>query len=179
MNRRQFLIAGAAVAASTAGGIATARALRPAADLAALAAELEPLRGRALATTAGWPPFKVLSHLAQSIELSLAGYPQLKSAFFRHTAGAAAFSVFAASGAMRHPLTEAIPGAPGLPDTGDTDAALNRLLAALDAFAAHEGALAPHFAYGVLDKAEYAQAHAMHIRDHLRLFQAWGPPRVA
>ena len=109
MNRRQFLIASAAVTATTVGGIATARALRPGADLAALAAELEALRGRALATTTGWSPFKVLSHLAQSIELSLSGYPQLKSAFFRHSAGPAAFSVFAAAGAMRHPLTEAIP----------------------------------------------------------------------
>lgn len=177
MNRRQFLIAGTAVTAATIGGIATARALRPAADLAALATELETLRGRALATRAGWSPFKVLSHLAQSIELSLAGYPEMKSAAFRHTAGAAAFSVFAAAGAMRHPLTEAIPGAPALADAGDTDAALDRLLAALRAFAAHEGALAPHFAYGALDKADYAQAHALHIRDHLRLFQAWGPPR--
>jgi hypothetical protein len=172
MNRRQFLIAGAAVAATAVGGIATARALRPGADLPALAAELETLRGRALATSAGWSPFKVFSHLAQSIELSLAGYPQMKSAFFRHTAGAAAFSVFAASGAMRHPLTEAIPGAPALAEEGDTDAALERLLAALQAFGAHEGALAPHFAYGALDKADYARAHAMHIRDHLRLFKA-------
>lgn len=172
MNRRQFLLAGAAVTVATVGGIATARALRPAPDLAELMAELDALHGRALATRAGWPPFKVLSHLAQSIELSLAGYPQMKSPFFRHTAGAAAFSVFAATGAMRHPLTEAIPGAPALADEGDTDAALNRLLAALQAFAAHEGTLAPHFAYGALDKAGYAQAHAMHIRDHLRLFQA-------
>lgn len=172
MNRRQFLIASAAVTATTVGGVATARALRPGADLAALATELDSLRGRALATTTGWSPFKVLSHLAQSIELSLSGYPQLKSAFFRHSAGPAAFSVFAAAGAMRHPLTEAIPGAPALADEGDTDAALERLLAALRAFAAHEGALAPHFAYGALNKADYAQAHAMHIRDHLRLFQA-------
>ena len=166
MNRRQFLIAGAAVVATTAGGLATARALRPGADLAALATELESLRGHALATRAGWLPFKVLSHLAQSIELSLAGYPQMKSAFFRHTAGAAAFSVFAASGAMRHPLTEAIPGAPELAETGNNDAALDRLLAALRAFAAHDGALAPHFAYGALDKPAYTRAHLMHLANH-------------
>lgn len=172
MNRRQFLIAGAAVTAATVGGIATARALRPTADLSALATELETLRGHALATRAGWPPFKVFSHLAQSIELSLTGYPQMKPVLFRHTAGAAAFSVFTAAGAMRHPLTEAIPGATELADEGNVDAALDRLLAALRRFAAHEGALAPHFAYGALDKAEYAQAHALHIRDHLRLFQA-------
>lgn len=67
----------------------------------------------------------------------------------------------------------AVAGAPALPDAAaDPQAALARLRAALAAFIAFEGALAPHFAYGALDKQEYALAHALHVRDHLRLFPA-------
>ena len=73
---------------------------------------------------------------------------------------------------MRHSLTEPIPGAPVIPDNGDVEAALNLLLQALNTFSAHEGKLAPHFAYGELSKAEYAQAHVMHVRDHWRMFEA-------
>ena len=32
---------------------------------------------------------------------------------------------------------------------------------------AHEGALAPHFAYGVVTKAEYDRLHALHVANHL------------
>ena len=37
-------------------------------------------------------------------------------------------------------------------------------------FAAHTGPLQPHFAYGALDKAQYEQAHAMHLANHLSAF---------
>ena len=33
-------------------------------------------------------------------------------------------------------------------------------------FEAHRGALQPHFAYGALNRADYARAHAMHIANH-------------
>lgn len=172
MNRRKFLVAGGAVVVAALTSGAVSQSLRPPADIAGLVAELEAMRQRPLATTAGWSPFKVFSHLAQSVELSLQGYPELKPPFFRHAVGPAAFWVFSAAGAMRHPLTEAIPGAPLIADDGDVQAAITRLQQALTAFAAHEGALAPHFAYGALDKAAYAEAHVMHVRDHLRLFDA-------
>lgn len=168
MNRRQFLIGSGVATAAMAGGITLRRLTQSPADIPGLMAELEALRGRTLKAAEGWSPFKVLSHLAQSIELSMSGYPELKSPLFRHTAGATAFLVFASAGAMRHPLTEPIPGAPALDENGDTDAALNRLLTALINFSAHQGPLAPHFAYGELSKDDYAHAHLMHVRDHFR-----------
>lgn len=177
MNRRTFLLGGSAAALAAVAGAATHRALRAPVSLTALQAELVALGSRPLATTAGWSPAQVFVHLAQSIEYSLTGYPALKSPLFRHTAGAAAFQAFATAGVMRHPLTEPIPGAPALPADDETGAgaepltALMRLRAALAAFITFEGILAPHFAYGELDKDDYALAHALHLRDHLRLFQ--------
>lgn len=175
MNRRQFLVAGGATAAALVAGVSLRHATQPPADIAALTEKLAALRGQPLSTREGWSAFKVLSHLAQSIELSMTGYPELKPAAFRHTAGPAAFFVFSTAGAMRHPLTEPIPGAPVIADAGDTQAALQRLLQALQDFSGYEGKLAPHFAYGELDKAAYAKAHAMHVQDHLRLFAVSGP----
>lgn len=171
MNRRQFLISGGVATAAVVAGVSLHRATLPPADIPGLIAELEALRGRALSTREGWSPFKVFSHLAQSIELSIKGYPEHKSPAFQHTAGATAFFVFSTAGAMRHSLTEPIPGAPVIADNGDVEAALNRLLQALNTFSAYEGKLAPHFAYGELSKPEYAQAHVMHVRDHWRLLQ--------
>jgi hypothetical protein len=112
---------------------------------------------------------QMLSHLAQSIEYSMRGFAQAKSAFFQHTVGAAAFAVFQARGAMTHGLDEPIPGAPDLAAEASAqslDAAKARLLAALREFDAYAGALAPHFAYGALGKAEYARAHLMHMANH-------------
>lgn len=179
MNRRTFLLGGSAAALAAVAGAATHRALRAPVSLTALQAELVALGSRPLATTAGWSPAQVFVHLAQSIEYSLTGYPALKSPLFRHTAGAAAFQAFATAGVMRHPLTEPIPGAPALPTDSAVEAdpraaaqaGLARLLDALRAFAAHAGPLAPHFAYGALDKDDYALAHVLHVRDHLRLFK--------
>lgn len=168
MNRRQFLLAGAVASAAMVTGVAVRRSTQPAANMAGLMTELEALRGKTLRSRAGWSPFKVLTHLAQSIEFSMTGYPALKSPLFRHTAGPAAFFAFSTAGAMKHPLTEPILGAPQIADDGDVDAALKRLLLALQSFSAWQGPLAPHFAYGELDKAAYAQAHVMHIKDHWR-----------
>lgn len=170
MNRRRFLMASGLVAATAVTGITWRRATMPAPAVADIMAELQAMRTRTISTLSGWSAYTVFSHLAQSIELSMTGYPSLKSPVFRHTAGPTAFFAFTTAGAMRHPLTEPIPGAPAIAESGDVQVALERLLAALATFAAHEGELAPHFAYGQLSKDEYAQAHTMHIRDHLRLF---------
>lgn len=170
MNRRRFLVASGLAATAAVTGIALRRVTMPTPGAEVIMAELQALRTRTITTLSGWSAYTVLSHLAQSIELSMTGYPSLKSPVFRHTAGPTAFFAFTTAGAMRHPLTEPIPGAPAIAENGDTQAALERLLVALDTFAAHEGELVPHFAYGQLSKDEYAQAHTMHIRDHLRLF---------
>jgi hypothetical protein len=115
-----------------------------------------------------WALPQVLHHLAQSIEYSVLGFPQPKSALFQHTAGRAAFAFFESRGAMSHSLQEPIPGAPTLAGVAAAglDAARTRLLVALATFEAHTGPLAPHFAYGALDKNQYTRAHLMHLAHH-------------
>jgi len=118
-----------------------------------------------------WTWSETLEHCAQSIEFSLAGFPESKSAVFQHTAGAAAFSLFAWRGRMSHNLEEPIPGAPLLEaHMPDASAALARLKAAVTAFELHAGPLQPHFAYGALSRPQYEQAHAMHLANHLSAF---------
>lgn len=112
-----------------------------------------------------WPLAQVLEHAAQSVEFSLHGFPQPKPALFQHSVGRLAFAAFERAGAMRHGLTEPIPGAPALVAT-DVGPAAARLHAAFAAFEAHTGPLAPHFAYGPLDKARYTRAHLLHLADH-------------
>lgn len=125
----------------------------------------------ALGSSTAWNWSQTLEHCAQSMEFSMQGFPQPKSALFQHTAGAAAFGLFAWRGRMSHNLAEPIPGAPALAmGTPDASAALERLHAAVAAFAAHQGPLQPHFAYGALSRQQYEQAHAMHLANHLSAF---------
>ena len=112
-----------------------------------------------------WPLAQVLEHAAQSVEFSLHGFPQPKPAAFQNTVGRLAFAAFERAGVMTHGLTEPIPGAPPLAAI-DIGLAADRLRAALDAFEAHTGPLAPHFAYGALGKARYTRAHLLHLADH-------------
>ena len=116
--------------------------------------------------TGAWTLPQVLNHAAQSVEYSLSGFPQPKPALFQRTVGRAAFAVFDARGRMSHGLAEPIPGAPALAAGDPLTPAIERLQRALAAFEAHGGALAPHFAYGTLDKAQYSRAHLMHLADH-------------
>lgn len=117
-------------------------------------------------TTAGWPLSQVLQHAAQSIEFSLDGFPEPKSALFQSTVGKGAWSVFNARGRMNHSLTEPIPGAPALDGALPLERASTRLLAAIERFERHGGELRPHFAYGALDKRAYTRAHLMHLANH-------------
>ena len=118
-----------------------------------------------------WNLSQVLQHLAQSIEFSMQGFPALKGAWFRSSLGSAAFAVFNARGAMSHDLSEPIPGAPALDASQALKASAQRLLDAMEAFAAFEGPLRPHFAYGELTKAQYQRAHLMHLANHWTQFQ--------
>lgn len=127
---------------------------------------LEALRKNPPRTTGAWDLAQVLHHAAQSVEYSLGGFPQPKPAWFRATVGPLAFSVFSARGRMRHGLDEPIPGAPAIAAGQALDGAVDRLVAALRAFEAHTGPLAPHFAYGALDKPAYTRAHLMHLANH-------------
>ncbi|MEO7885896.1 MAG: DUF1569 domain-containing protein [Polaromonas sp.] len=117
-------------------------------------------------TTGQWPLVSVLEHMAQSIEMSLDGFPQPKGAVFQNTAGAAAFAFFKWRGQMSHSLSEPIPGAAPLTREGDWRPASMRLRAAIARFAGHQGALKPHFAYGALSKADFSRAHTFHIANH-------------
>ncbi len=178
--RRAFLRFGAGLA--TVGAVAGGGYLlyRPANDrqlvfatVADAMREVERLSSAAvgpLASATAWNWSQTLVHCAQSIEYSLQGFPAPKSALFQNTLGAAAFNLFALRGRMSHNLAEPIPGAPALDAAAQAQAALARLRKAAQDFAAHTGPLLPHFAYGALTKAQYEQAHAMHLANHLSAF---------
>ena len=123
-------------------------------------------RGTVAKATGAWPLTAVLDHLAQSIEMSMDGYPQPKGELFQKTAGSAAFAFFKWRGRMSHGLDEPIPGAPGLSAVAEWHPAAARLRTAIKRFNAHGGPLKPHFAYGPLDKSDYVLAHSFHIANH-------------
>lgn len=123
-------------------------------------------RAASVKAIGAWPLGAVLEHLAQSIEMSMDGYPHARSALFQRTAGSAAFAYFKWSGRMNHGLAEAIPGAPALTATSDWRPAAMRLRAAITRFNGYGGPLKPHFAYGPLTRPEFALAHNMHIANH-------------
>ncbi len=185
--RRAFLKSGTGLAALGVAAVAGAGylAYKPGNDrqlvfgtIAAAMQEVERLASAAvqpLAPATAWNWSQTLEHCAQSIEFSLQGFPTPKSALFQNTLGAAAFKVFALRGRMSHNLAEPIPGAPTLnAPTPDASAALARLRKSVQDFAIHTGPLHPHFAYGTLTKAQYEQAHAMHLANHLSAFDVHG-----
>ncbi|MDT8991848.1 DUF1569 domain-containing protein [Curvibacter sp. APW13] len=163
MNRRHFLVT--TLAAGT-----TMTHASPSGAVQSIPQALQWLEqlGQAgsVTTTGAWPLVAILEHMAQSVEMSLDGFPAPKSALFQSTVGAAAFAVFQWRGRMSHGLAEPIPGAPALTLQGDWKPAAQRLRAALLRFDAHTGALKPHFAYGALSKSDFAQAHVLHIANH-------------
>ncbi len=129
--------------------------------------ELAQLIDQPLTSTGAWSPFKIFSHCRQSIQLSISGYPQHKSDFFKSSVGSLAFKVFEHIGTMRHGLDEAIPGAEALVAEGDAHVALQQLIASLNELEQHPGPFADHFAYGALTKQQTIAAHVLHIRNHL------------
>jgi len=178
-RRRKLVLAsmGVAAAAVGAGFLASGRSASGGrglrfGSLADARSELERLRqARTLASTTAWNWAQTLTHCAQSIEYSMTGFPQLKPALFQHTIGAAAISVFAWRGRMTHDLSEPIPGAPALAAMAAAAPALERLEASIRAFVQWPGPLRPHFAYGALTRAQYEQAHALHLANHLSAFR--------
>lgn len=113
-----------------------------------------------------WPLSAVLDHLAQSVEMSMDGFPQPKSVLFQGTAGSAAFAFFKWRGHMSHGLDEPIPGAPSLTASADWKPAALRLRGAITRYNGYTGPLKPHFAYGALDKRDFTLAHGFHIANH-------------
>ena len=131
---------------------------------------LEQLKVQPLRSTGAWDVPKVLHHFAQSVEYSLTGFPQLRQRWFRATVGPLALRVFAARGRMQHELDAPIPGAPEIAQGLPMAPAVDRAVKTLQAFVAHQGPLAPHFAYGALAKPAYTRAHLMHLADHWQVF---------
>ncbi|WOB09325.1 DUF1569 domain-containing protein [Piscinibacter gummiphilus] len=124
------------------------------------------LKTQPLRSTGAWDLAHVLHHAAQSVEYSLQGFPALKPGWFRASVGPVAATVFSARGRMSHSLTEPIPGAPDIAQGQPLAPAVDRAIAALQAFERHTGALHPHFAYGELSKDDYRRAHLMHFANH-------------
>lgn len=113
---------------------------------------------------------QALAHCALSIRCSLDGYPQPRSALFRATLGRIGLRKFLRQGFMTHDRAAKIPGTKCIASDvtfEDGAAALREVIAA---FRAHEGALAPHLAFGPLPRDVYERVHAMHIADHLSAF---------
>lgn len=123
-------------------------------------------RATQVQSTTAWKMSAVLEHMAQSVDMSMDGFPEPKSALFQSTLGTAAFAVFRLRGKMSHGLTEPIPGAPALPQSEDFKPGIVRLRSAVQRFQAYAGPLKPHFAYGALSRADFALAHTLHIANH-------------
>jgi Protein of unknown function (DUF1569) len=161
MRRRAVVVVGATLPLAGCG----AAEVKTFPTLAAAMMAIEGL-ARSHKATGEWTLPQTLNHLAQSIEYSIDGFPEMKSALFRGAVGSAAFAVFQARGRMSHSLVEPIPGAPALDAAAPLEPAISRAIGALRRFEVHTGALAPHFAYGALDKAQYTRAHLMHVANH-------------
>lgn len=123
-------------------------------------------RATQVKSTTAWPIGAVLEHMAQSVDMSMDGFPQPKSALFQNTLGSAAFGVFRWRGQMTHGLTDPIPGAPALPQSVDWKPGVQRLRMAVQRFQSYTGPLQPHFAYGALSRTDFALAHSLHVANH-------------
>ncbi len=167
-GRRRFLARSATVAVSlSVPALVWAQGSENVQSLSQALAWLDRLEAASGVRTSGvWPLSAVLEHLAQSIEMSMDGFPEQKSAAFQHTVGALAFNVFKWRGQMSHSLKEPIPGAAVLTPTPAWRPSSSRLRAAISRFSAHSAPLRPHFAYGLLSKTDFAIAHTLHIANH-------------
>jgi hypothetical protein len=128
---------------------------------------LDKLMNDKIATLGEWNIYQILIHSAQSVEFSMSSFPEHKPALFKKTVGKLAFAAFSAKGKMTHDLSEAIPGAPLIKESGDIRYAYQRLKESMIKFKGYHGHLAEHFAYGNMTKHQYEQAHAMHFYNHL------------
>ena len=113
-----------------------------------------------------WSLYKVLMHMAQSMEYSMTGYPQMESSAMMAAARLVFFNVFKPQGYMSHDLGAPVPGAPDIEDDGPLEDALLRYRNACSDFQNFTGALMPHFSYGELDYDNWELAHAFHAADH-------------
>ena len=112
-----------------------------------------------------WSLYKVMTHLAQSIEYSMTAYPKLDSPFVQ-SIKKIAFAAFKSQGYMSHNLAATVPDAPEISDEGSIEEVFLRLRNACGDFQNHTGALHPHFSYGVLSYQDMELAHSFHCANH-------------
>jgi len=108
-----------------------------------------------------------MAHCAQSIECSLDGYPKPAAWPVRALIGPMVLKKFLKQGFMRHDTNAPVPGVPPPATALSAAEGVAKLEAAIARFKAHQGALAPHFAYGPVSKAAYEAVHVMHAANHL------------
>lgn len=168
MNRRVFLTTGIGAVAAASGVyyMSSQRGDVSVPSISEMISTLEQCKSKTITSMNNWSPEVVFQHCAQSVTMSILGYPEHKSDMFKSTVGTLAFAVFEANGAMTHDLVEPIPGAPTLDETASLSFSIDMLIRALQRFVMYEGEFAPHFAYGHLTKRQYAAAHIMHIQNH-------------
>ena len=131
-------------------------------------AKLNSLEQKPPDTVTGWSASEILQHCAQSVEMSMQGFPAMRGILVRAVFGPMVKRKFLRAGAMKHDLGAPIPGAPPLDRGVPLADAISRLRASFDAFQGFKGELRPHFAYGAVPHEEYAQLHAMHVLEHLQ-----------
>jgi hypothetical protein len=131
-------------------------------------ARLDALRtsGTLRARSGSWSVSQIAVHCAESIECSIRGFPTERPRIVQWTVGAIALRVFLARGSMSHDRNATLPGGPEPVDVA-VPAAFDRLIAAIDELAGHQGPLARHVVFGAVSKTEYERYHAIHIADHL------------
>ncbi|MEU1512888.1 DUF1569 domain-containing protein [Streptomyces sp. NPDC005811] len=132
-----------------------------------LGASLDRPESDLLAPGGSWNLSQTLQHCAQTVGYSVTGYPRLKPALFRATAGTLAKHVFLRRGATRHSLDAELDGAPPLDPALPVAEAAARLTDAVALFTAHTGPHRLHPAYGRCTHAQYERLHAMHLAEHL------------
>lgn len=175
MDRRKFIFSSFAASGAliVGGGVwLSLPAVREELTISFLLEKLGLLKNSPLQFSGDWNAFQIFNHMAQSVEFSMTGYPQHKSELFKSVIGKSAFSLFAQKGKMIHNLSEVIPGAAKLAETGSPQQALERLIIALEVFSQYRQPLQPHFAYGELNYDQYSLAHVMHVYDHLSELEA-------
>jgi hypothetical protein len=120
-----------------------------------------------LAPASTWNLSQTVQHCAQTVRYSVVGYPRLKPALFRATAGALAKHLFLRQGATRHSLAAEIDGAAPLAADMPAATAAADLAEAIALFTSHTGPHAPHPAYGRCTHEQFERLHAMHLAEHL------------
>ncbi len=171
MKRRRLLKTGiSSVAVLSAGTVGWSVLNSPSASafasLQEVVAFIERLPESSIIESRGeWNAFQIVTHLRQSINYSMTGFPEHKPEWFKATLGGLAFHLFALKGATTHGLSTPIPGARELEPLGNAMDALMQLKKDIQTLLLTKQ-LEPHFAYGALNKEQYELAQLFHINEH-------------